>query len=395
MSTEKEQVEQIEAEYAIDPTVERKKLSETKYSSAGLPVCRLCGQAQENLTEHINEAHGVSLEQYQKDYPGWPVTPMGTGSIAATLSYMAREKKKYSVQDVFGFWWDKKAKQDKLVTGFAEPGPLTPRIDPSYVFDPEYTSVALLALFLKDRVLTVGPTGTGKTSMWTQIGARLNYNVVRINFDAGITRADLIGQWVVKGRSMDFMYGILPSAMVLPGTIIILDEWDTISDECSFVLQRPLEEESQLLIMEKGEEVIQLHEDNLIVSTANTAGMGDDSGLYTQGTKLQNFSQINRYSMTIEMQYLPPAEEEAILVKRFPGLRASEAKFIVQVVNTIRDAFLKGQVSAPLSTRDAINWCEKYTVWGDIDKAARYCFINRMPLEDREVVRGIIKRAFE
>lgn len=277
-------------------------------------------------------------------------------------------------------------KKDVLRTGFTVES--TGRVDEYYGFCLDGDCRYVMGDFTVTH-------NTGKTSLWTQIGARLNYNVVRINFDGGITRADLVGQWVVKGRDMTYQYGILPTGMTLPGTIIIIDEWDTVSDECSFVLQRPLEEESQLLLLEKGEEVISLHPDNIIVATANTNGMGDDTGLYTHGTRLQNYSQINRFSMTIIMDYLPPKEEQQILLNRFDTLEPEEAEMIITVVNTIREAFLKRTVSAPLSTRDAINWCMKYTLLGDIHKAAKYTFINRSPLEDQEVLTSIVKRAFE
>lgn len=376
--------------------IDRKVMSESKFNSRGLPVCRLCGQAQEDMRTHLQEKHDVDPVEYQLEYPDWLLDPQSGASIAkgSELSYKDRLKKDFSVKELFGFWWNPEDKEDRVVQGYADPGPLTPKIDDGFVYDPEYTRVALLAFFLKDKVLTYGPTGSGKTSLWEQMSARLNYNCVRINFDGGITRPDLVGQWLVKGKEMEYSYGILPSGMTLPGTVVVLDEWDTISEECSFVLQRVLEQNSQLLLMEKGEEVITMHPDNVLVATANTAGMGDDSGLYSQGTNLQNFSQVNRFSLTIIMDYLKAKQEQEILTKRFPALEKIEGEFIIKVVNLIRDAHQKGDISAPLSTRDAINWAEKYVIWGDIEKAAQYTFINRYPVEDRDVLRGIITRAF-
>lgn len=374
-------------------SVERTVSSHAKYSSSGSPICALCGHPQEgSFEEHLLNEHTISLESYQTKFPEYPILKREAGK-SETLSFNDREKKMFSVKETFGFYWDGK-KADKLVEGFAEPGPLTPAIDPHYVFNQEYTQVALVGVHLRDKVLTYGPSGSGKTSLWEQIAARLNMNLLRINFDGGITRVDLVGQYVVKGKTMEFAYGALPTGMKLPGTIVCLDEWDTISEQCSFVLQRPLEQHSQLLILEKGEEIIELHPDNIIVATANTAGMGDDSGLYSQGTKMQNFSQINRFSLTIVLDYLPKKDEEAILLKRFPKLGPLEAEAFVQVAKAMRDAFAQADISAPLTTRDLINWAEKYGIWGDPIKAARYCFINRFPIEDMEVVKGLVQRAF-
>lgn len=286
--------------------------------------------------------------------------------------------------------------KEREVVGFLEPGPETPAIDPGYVFPPEETKALLLGLEVKDRVLLIGETGTGKSSLIEQVAARLNYNVVKINFDGAITRQDLVGEWVVKGKEMEFQYGILPLAFNMPGTIILLDEWDTISGDCSFVLQRPLQkDDGKLLILEKGGELIDLHAQNAIVATANTNGQGDDTGLYSHGTKVQNYSQLNRFGMTIRMNYLPPEQESEMLAKRFPDLTEAECVTLVKAVGQIREAYQNGELSAPLSPRDLINWAHKYICMGCPIRSAKYCFLNRMSEEDHVAAEQILKRSFE
>ena len=195
---------------------------------------------------------------------------------------------------------------------------------------------------------------------------------------------------------MLFQYGILPLAFRMPGCIVVLDEWDTINEETSFVIQRPLQkEDGKLLILETGGELVPLHDDNLIVATANTAGQGDDSGLYSQGTRIQNYSQINRFGLTIRMQYLEPDKEKAMLLKKFSDLEKAEAEAFVLAINKVRDGFSNGQISVPLSPRDLLNWADKYLAMGDPMRAAKYCFLNRMSPEDAQVTEGIIQRAFE
>jgi len=365
-----------------------------KFSTHGLPLCALCGKAQEDIGEHLNKNHDMSVGAYTERHPDWPLEADSSVSMGRGLDFKERKMIDFDVEELFGFRWP--GKKRKVVQGFETPGPLTPEIDEGYVFNAEITQVALLNVHLKNKCLTYGPTGSGKTSLWEQIAARLNYNCVRVNFDAGITRADLVGQYVVEGREMRFAYGILPMGMTLPGTIVILDEWDTISEECSFVIQRPLEKNSNLLLMEKSDELVKLHAANVIVATANTAGMGDETGLYSAGTRIQNFSQVNRFEMTIILDYLPAQEEVEILLKRFPDdIDEIEAKALVQVATKVREGFQKNELAAPMSTRDLINWGEKYCIWGDPMKSARYCFVNRSPFRDRKTINGIIKRAFD
>ncbi len=286
--------------------------------------------------------------------------------------------------------------RERQVCGFTEPGPETPDIDEGYVFHPEETKALLLGLELKDRVLLVGETGTGKTSLVEQVAARLNYNVVKINFDGAVTRQDLVGEWVVKGKEMEFQYGILPHAFSMPGTIIILDEWDTISGECSFVLQRPLQkDDGKILILENGGELVPLHEQNTIVATANTCGQGDETGLYSHGTKIQNYSQLNRFGMTIKMSYLEPDKEAEMLKKRHGDLSVEECQMLVKAVNLVREAYVNGELSAPLSPRDLINWADKYIRMGCPIRAAKFCFLNRMPEEDHMAAEQMIQRSFQ
>jgi len=384
---------------------EFRKSEYNKHNSEGKVICGYCGFTGDHLEEHLEEAHDSSIAEYMADFPDRPIESTGTG-LAKKLSYKKRASKEFSVKDLFGFFWNDKKKKDRFVSGFAEPGPLTPAIDTDFVFDPEATTVALLSLHLGNKLLVYGPTGSGKTALITQIAARLNYNLMRVNLDDDIERTDLIGRFIITpDKAMEFLYGILPRAMVLPGTILLLDEWDSISAETSFVLQRVLEENSQLLILEKGEEIINLHPSNMICATANTVGQGDDSGLY-QGTKMQNYAQINRFQLTIELDYLPPDKEIQILLNRFgpdsdlikdtglEPLEHFECEAMVQVVNAVRQAFEQGTVGAPLSTRDLCNWGEKFVIWGSANKSAKYCFCNRMPKEDRAVVEEILQRAF-
>ena len=330
--------------------------------------------------------------------------PTRKAAISSNESQGTREKCKFGIRASFGidlgFEQDGNTKgadgkpipREREVTGFTEPTPWTPEIDPAYVFPAEETKALLLGLEVRDRILLTGDTGTGKTSLLEQVAARLNYGVVKLNFDGAVTRSDLIGEWVVKGKEMTFQYGILPKSFQMPGTIIILDEWDTISSECAFVLQRPLQkDDGKILIMETGGELIPLHEDNVIAATANTIGLGDEGGLY-RGTNIQNYSQLNRFGMTIKMSYLPREQEIEMLQKRMPDLSQVECETMVQSISQVREAYTNGQISVPLSPRDLINWADKYLRMGDLIRAAKYCFLNRMPPEDHLTVEQMIQR---
>ena len=391
-----------------------------------------CKYKSHSLVVHLYDEHGLDVENYSKMYPGMLIfNSKGEAEHKRVINSRAknghkekvvdsnydddqlevREKRLFSVRDIFSLDMgpelddqgnttkDSNGKvklKDRQVQGFVRKTRFTPNIDPGYVFPMEETLVLLMGFASKDRMLLVGDTGTGKTSLVEQVCARLNYSVVKISFDGCITRNDLVGEWIVKGKEMVFQLGVLPLAFRLPGCVIILDEWDTIGEETSFVIQRPLQkEDGKLLIMETGGTLVDLHEDNLIIATANTAGQGDDTGLYSQGTRIQNYSQINRFGLTIRMKYLDAEKEKEMLKKKYPDLEAAETEAFVLAINKVRDGFSNGQISVPLSPRDLLNWADKYLKMGDPMRAARYCFLNRMSTEDSQVTEGIIQRAFE
>ena len=79
------------------------------------------------------------------------------------------------------------------VPAFSSPCEHVPEVDAGYYFDPD-TTLAILAGFAHNRrVLLQGFHGTGKSTHIEQIAARLNWPLLRINFDGHISRIDLIG----------------------------------------------------------------------------------------------------------------------------------------------------------------------------------------------------------
>jgi len=326
-----------------------------------------------------------------------------------TLVGEDRPSTKFSVRETFGLDFGpqrndsgdpvlkngKEVPRDRMIFGYKDPSPHTPKKIDGYVFPQDDTLAILMGMEGKDPMLLVGQTGTGKTSLIEQIAARINYGVIKISFDGAISRHDLIGEWVIKGTEMKFQYGIIPLGFRMPGTIILLDEWDAQNEETAFVLQRPLQKEDRQIFVVETNKLVPMHEKNLIIATANTNGQGDDTGLYSQGTRVQSYAQLNRFQVTVRLDYLDSEHETSMLGSYYPELADDEIQSLVGAINKVRDGFSNGMLSVPLSTRDLINWADKYLKFGDAMKAAMYCFLNRMSLEDAKVCEGIVQRAFE
>ena len=153
-----------------------------------------------------------------------------------------------SVREVFGI------DTNMIVKGFAEPTDRVPVLDSTYKFDPD-TTLAILAGFSHNRrVMIQGYHGTGKSTHIEQVAARLKWPAVRVNLDSHISRIDLIGKDAIKLRDgvqiTEFHEGILPWALRNP-VAIVFDEYDAGRADVMFVIQRVLEHDGKLTLMDQ------------------------------------------------------------------------------------------------------------------------------------------------
>ena len=164
-----------------------------------------------------------------------------------------------------------------------------------------------------------GYHGTGKSTHIEQIAARLNWPCVRVNLDSHISRIDLIGKDAIKLREgkqiTEFQEGILPWALRNPSALVF-DEYDAGRPDVMFVIQRVLETEGKLTLLDQNE-VIKPHPFFRLFATANTVGLGDTTGLY-HGTQQINQGQMDRWSLVVTLNYLKNEVEEEIILANCP-----------------------------------------------------------------------------
>ena len=211
---------------------------------------------------------------------------------------------KLKVADIFGF------ASDLTVSGYKDKTQWVPEIDKSYIFDPE-TTLAILAGFEHNRrVMVQGFHGTGKSTHIEQIAARLNWPCLRINLDSHISRIDLLGKDVIKLKDnkqiTDFKEGLLPWSIQNP-VALVFDEYDAGRPDVMFVIQRILEVEGKLTLLDQNK-VLSPHPSFRLFATTNTVGLGDITGLY-HGTQQINQGQMDRWHILTTLNYLSEKQE--------------------------------------------------------------------------------------
>ena len=299
-----------------------------------------------------------------------------------------------SVREVFGI------DSDMIVKGFSERANRVPEVDETYKFDPD-TTLAILAGFNHNRrVMIQGYHGTGKSTHIEQVAARLNWPAVRVNLDSHISRIDLIGKDAIKlkdGKQVtEFHEGILPWALRNP-VAIVFDEYDAGRADVMFVIQRVLEHDRKLTLLDQNE-IITPHSNFRLFATSNTVGLGDTTGLY-HGTQQINQAQMDRWSLVATLNYLSVEVESAIVLAKSPSYDSEEGKSVIKQMVTVADltrtAFMNGDLSTVMSPRTVINWASNAEIFKDVGYAFRLTFLNKCDELERQIVAEFFQRCFD
>ncbi len=298
-----------------------------------------------------------------------------------------------SVRQVFGI------DSDWQVPAFSESGEYVPAADDTYQFDRD-TTLAILAGFAHNRrVMVQGYHGTGKSTHIEQIAARLNWPCVRINLDSHISRIDLVGKDAIvlqDGKQVtEFREGILPWALQ-HRCALVFDEYDAGRPDVMFVIQRVLEAEGKLTLLERNR-VLRPHPAFRLFATANTVGLGDTTGLY-HGTQPINQGQMDRWSIVCQLNYLPPQLEQNIVLAKNPNFNTEAGRktvaAMVQMAGLTRQGFINGDLSTVMSPRTVITWAQNLTIFGDVATAFRLSFLNKCDETERPALAEYFQRCF-
>ena len=315
-----------------------------------------------------------------------------TNTAADAVKFADRlPDREVSVREVFGI------DHDMMVPAFSDMDEHVPDLDDAYQFDHD-TTLAILAGFAHNRrVMIQGYHGTGKSTHIEQVAARLNWPLIRINLDSHISRIDLVGKDAIVLRDgqqvTEFREGLLPWALQTP-TAIVFDEYDAGRPDVMFVIQRVLEVEGKLTLLDQNR-VIRPHPAFRLFATTNTVGLGDTTGLY-HGTQQINQGQMDRWNIVATLNYLPTDHEIGIVLAKVPDMDDDEGRGtigrMVELANLTRSGFMNGDISTVMSPRTVITWAENAKIFGDVGFAFRFTFLNKCDETERPLVAEYYQR---
>jgi len=298
-----------------------------------------------------------------------------------------------NARDVFGI------DVDMMIPAFSKASDYVPTLDPNYQFAHD-TTIAILAGFAHNRrVMVQGYHGTGKSTHIEQVAARLNWPCIRVNLDSHISRIDLIGKDAIVLRDgkqvTEFREGILPWALQNP-VALVFDEYDAGRADVMFVIQRVLEVDGKLTLLDSNK-VIHPNPHFRLFATANTVGLGDTTGLY-HGTQQINQGQMDRWSIVSTLNYLPHEDEVGIVTAKVPQYAdkngTEQVASMVRMADLTRKGFMAGDLSTVMSPRTVITWAENAAIFGDMTLAFRLTFLNKCDEVERPTVAEYYQRCF-
>jgi cobaltochelatase CobS len=298
-----------------------------------------------------------------------------------------------SVRQTFGL------DSDMHVPAFSHADDHVPDIDEAYRFDHDTTLAILAGFAYNRRVLICGYHGTGKSTHIEQVAARLNWPCIRVNLDSHISRIDLVGKDAIVLRDgkqvTEYREGLLPWALQHP-TALCFDEYDAGRPDVMFVIQRVLEVEGKLTLLDQNR-VIRPHPAFRLFATANTVGLGDTTGLY-HGTQQINQGQMDRWNIVATLNYLPHDAEVEIVLAKAPTWDTAEDRrsihAMVALAELTRAGFINGDISTVMSPRTVITWAENARIFNDVAFAFRLTFLNKCDEVERATVAEYYQRCF-
>ncbi len=274
--------------------------------------------------------------------------------------------------------------------------PAAPALVDDYVFDAKHLHQALVALNdpLPDNVWLAGERGTGKTEFVNQIASRLGRRLYRVNFDEALERAEFIGGNTIKNGDVEWKAGVITQAIQHTGALVLLDEIGFARAQNLAALHALCERSTHrsIVIAETGTR-IPVASHVAFFCADNSNGHGDASGNFA-GVRDQNSAFIDRFSYTLNFEYLPRDAEAALITAR-TGLPAKAANVLVAFAHVSREKARAGVLTQPPSLRQLFAWARAVKQGIPVSTAFQNAIINKFPADCESELRGVFSAAVD
>jgi len=250
--------------------------------------------------------------------------------------------------------------------------------DAFYVQDEErnaFTMAKKLSATLPAKIMIIGPSGYGKTSLPKAFAKQNNLNYCRFNVALVRDPEEFFGWRTVEDGDVKFMPSEFTQAIQAGNAVVVLDELNRATPEMANALFPILDDDARTVVF--GQE-IKVGPNVIIVATINV-------GYQFVGTYSIDQALLNRMDITLRVAPLPKEVEMQILTRR-TLIDENEADKIVDICNRLRDLNNDGKIVVDASTRTSIRVAKFIAGGATFQDAFAWAVVNGADIEERKEI---------
>lgn len=223
-------------------------------------------------------------------------------------------------------------------------------------------------------VFISGMSGNGKTISVEQACAISKREYIRVQINPDTDEDDLIGGFRLENGNTVFSKGPVIKAME-QGAILLIDEIDRGSNR--LMCLQGIMEGKPYLIKKTGELIVPKAGFN-VFATANTKGVGDETGRYVSATIIDD-AFLERFTLTLNQDYPSVSVERKIVLNHMDLFGCRDEEFAGELTawaGSIRKAYFDSGLDDLVTTRRLCHIVQTFSIFGDKKKALALC-LNR------------------
>lgn len=236
-------------------------------------------------------------------------------------------------------------------------------------------------------LLLIGETGVGKTLSVRHLAHMTKNGFRRVNLNGMTTVDEFVGKLMINEKGTYWVNGILIEAMEA-GDWLLIDEINACLPEIAFCLHSLLDDDRMIVLSEFDGRIVRPDPNFRLF-----ASMNPHENRRYGGTKPLNEALLDRFPVTIQMEYLPFDVEVEVTMRQSGNEDRDLVERMVRVANDVREAMKNEKVFSTFSTRRLIDWARMAVQFEPMEAAASTVLSKVNPF-DAKVIEDILDNHF-